>query len=141
MADRVLRTAAPVHGGGLVVYGLSYVLLGVVWLTTDSEPWTSGVLWLEDLIPKPEIGWTWILGGTFAVAAGAISREHRILEAIGYAVATLLPVLLGVWYAVAWLFTYDDYAARSAALWLLVAMWVGWIGSRLGECQEEVVVP
>lgn len=86
----------------LAVFGVVYVLLGYSFLSVPDEykPTLHRSLRLAlDLAPIEAYGWAWVAAGAVAL----VSAAWRRVDAAGFAVATLVPVVWSGAYWAAWI--------------------------------------
>lgn len=93
-------------GSVLIVAGLGYTGIGASWIHAPNEQRLSGVQWLGIADSVAIVGMIWVAVGIITVACGIFSR-HRRVETAGTLVGLGWPILLGLYFLLAWIFRHS----------------------------------
>lgn len=125
----------------LVIAGCVYTAIGLSWLIASSPGREAGISWLPwQAVNSTAVGWMWVASGVLAFVAGLFSKGHRRWENVAYFGAVFVPILLAIWFAIAWWAGSAPNGLLTTISYTGYAALVGWVGARVRD-EPGVIVP
>lgn len=122
MPYRLIKTMDGRRGGFLFLSGVSYVVIGIVNVTTKIS--TAADLafgWLPAHLSSATLGLVWIIMGLIMAITGLISAGHSKLESAGYVVSLIPPFTWAFVFSTSQLFG-NPYGVREGTIYFVISI-------------------
>ena len=128
MPHRLIKSVDGKRGDFLLAGGASFAAIGASYVAVRTEGRNAAFSWLPGTVGPDELGWIWVIGGTFCVVVALVSKRAPKLTAVAYAVLMVPPMLWALVFIVSWVTGAHPLGWVAAISYSVMSLWV-WIAS------------
>lgn len=128
MPHRLIKSVDGKRGDFLLAGGAAFAAIGASYVAVRTEGRTAAFSWFPGTVGPDELGWIWVIGGTFCMVVALVSTRAPKLTAVAYAVLMVPPMLWALVFIGAWVTGAHPLGWVPAISYSVMSLWV-WIAS------------